>query len=287
MAMFGRLASAPAPTTRVGVIMRTAVAIALAALLAAPPAAAEGRLEGRYEIKLAGVTIGKAAILLDVFRDEYTAAGSAKLTGILRAFRKAHGTVAAHGKIVDGQPAPLTYSMTAETNKRPDEVRIAMVGRRVREFSAEPPVTTAPDRVPITDAHRRGVLDPLSAALMFVSGTGDVVRKEACERTLPVFDGRYRYEIELRFHSIENVSAKGYDGPAVICTASYRPIAGHRPSRTAARYSAPNDEIRVWLVPIAGTRALVPYRVTIGTTLGTLRVQAVVFNTATTAAKSQ
>ena len=276
--------------------MRTSGAIALATMLAAAtPAAAEGRLEGRYEIKIAGVTIGKAAVLLDVNRDGYAAAGSASVSGLMRVISKAHGTAAVRGQILEGQVVPLTYSMTAETEKRPDEVRIAMAGGMVREFSALPPVSPAPDRVPLTDTHRKGVLDPLSAALIIVPGSGEVLRKEACARTLPIFDGRYRYEIELSFNRIENVSgAKGYAGPAVVCNATYRPIAGHRPSRLSTKYATSNDDIRVWLVPVAATRALVPYRVTVGTLFGTLLFQAVVFNTlpieratATTAPKSQ
>jgi hypothetical protein len=262
-------------------MMRTSGAIALAAMLAAAtPAAAEGRLEGRYEIKLAGITIGKAAVLLNVNRDGYVAAGSASVTGIMRAISKAHGTAAVRGQILGDQVVPLTYSMTAETKKQPDQVRIAMAGGMVREFSALPPVLPAPDRVPLTDEHRKGVLDPLSAALIIVPGSSEVVSKEACTRTLPIFDGRYRFEIELSFSGIENVNAaRGYAGPAVVCNATYRPIAGHRPSRTATKYATSNDDIRVWLVPVAGTRALVPYRVTVGTLFGTLLFQAVVFNT--------
>jgi len=262
-------------------MIRTSSAIALAAVLAAAtPAMAEGRLEGRYEIKLAGVTIGKAAILLEVNRDAYVAAGSATVTGIMRAISKAHGTAAVRGQISGSQVVPLTYSMTAESEKRPDEVRMAMAGGMVREFSALPPVPPAADRVPLTEAHRKGVLDPLSAALIVVPGPGDVLSKEACARTLPVFDGRYRYEIELSFNRIENVSgAKGYAGPAVVCNATYRPIAGHRPSRLSTKYANSNEDIHVWLVPVAGTRALVPYRVTIGTLFGTLLFQAVMFNT--------
>jgi hypothetical protein len=230
-----------------------------------------------------------------VNRDGYAAAGSASVSGIMRAISKAHGTAAVRGQILEGQVVPLTYSMTAEAKKHPDEVRIAMAGGMVREFSALPPVLPAPDRVPLTEAHRKGVLDPLSAALIIVPGSGEVLSKEACARSLPIFDGRYRYEVELSFNRIENVSgAKGYAGPAVVCNATYRPIAGHRPSRLSTKYATSNDDIRVWLVPVAGTRALVPYRVTIGTLFGTLLFQAVVFNTlaieratATTAPKSQ
>jgi hypothetical protein len=259
-------------------ISSTTIAPALV-LIAMAPAAAAGKLEARYEIKLAGLTIGKAAILLEVNRDSYAAAGSASLTGVARMVASARGTAAVRGQISGAQIVPLTYSMTSESQKRPDTVRMAMAGGMVREVSAEPMPAPAPDRVPLTESHRKGVLDPLSAAMVIVGGTGDVLKPEVCARTQPIFDGRYRYEVELKFHKIENVSgAKGYAGPALVCDAIYRPIAGHRPVRVPTKYSNANEEIRVWLVPVAGTRALVPFRVTVGTVFGTLLLQASIFN---------
>lgn len=255
----------------------TAFALLLAATI---PAAADARLEGRYSISIAGLTIGTAAIVLDVRPDGYVAAGSAKLTGVMRAIATGQGTAAVRGSIVGGRLVPQSYSMTAESQKKTDEVRMAMANGLVRDFSAVPPLEPEPDRVPLTEAHRKGVLDPLSAALFIVPGTGNVLSPEACSRALPIFDGRYRYEVELTFVRIDKVSgAKGYAGPAVLCTATYRPIAGHRTSRLPTRYALGNDQIRVWLAPIAGTRALLPYRVTFGTVVGNVVLQATAFNT--------
>ena len=259
--------------------LRGAIAFALL-LAAAIPAAADTRLEGRYAVSIAGLTIATAAIVLDVRADGYVAAGSAKLTGVMRAFANGHGTAAVRGSIVGGRLVPQSYAMTAESQKKTDEVRMAMANGFVRDFSAVPPPEPEPDRVPLTEAHRRGVLDPLSAALLIVPGTSDVLGPEACNRTLAIFDGRYRSEIELRFVRIDKVSgAKGYTGPAVLCTAKYRPIAGHRPSMLPDRYARGTDPIRVWLAPIAGTRSLFPYRVSVGTILGVAVLQATAFNT--------
>lgn len=259
--------------------LRGAIAFALL-LAAAIPATADTRLEGRYTVSLAGITIGTAAIVLDVRSDSYVAAGSAKLTGVMRAFADGHGTAAVRGSIVGARLVPQSYAMTAESQKKTDEVRMSMANGTVRDFSAVPPLEPEEDRVPLTEAHRRGVLDPLSAALFIVPGTGDVLSPEACNRTLPIFDGRYRGEVELAFVRIEKVSgAKGYAGPAVLCTAKYRPIAGYRTSRMPDRYARGNDPIRVWLAPIAGTRSLFPYRASVGTILGTVVLQATAFNT--------
>jgi hypothetical protein len=261
-------------------MMLTRGVIALAAALAAWPAAADSKLEGRYDLSLAGIEVGKAAIVLEINRDSYSAAGSAQVTGIARIFTSSRGTAAARGKILGHQVVPHTYSMTAESKKRSDEVRIVMADGSVREYTAFPAVSPRPDRVPLTEAHRKDVLDPMSAALTIAPGTGEVMSPDVCKRTLPIFDGRYRYEVELKFLRIEHVSgARGYAGPALVCEATYRPIAGHRPLRKAAVSANGTDEVRVWLVPVAGTRALVPYRVTVGTTYGTFMLQATLLRT--------
>src|SRR5437016_4697548 len=86
-------------------------------------------------------------------------------------------------------------------------------------------------------------------------------RRAACCQRLPIFDGRQRFDIAMSFKRMERVQAeKGYDGPALVCTALYEPIAGHRPERYAIQYLRATRDIEVWFVPIAGTRMLVPYR---------------------------
>ena len=46
-----------------------------------------------------------------------------------------------------------------------------------------------------------------------------------------------RADIELAYKRMDQVHAdKGYAGPVVVCMALYRPIAGHRPERSAIKY---------------------------------------------------
>ena len=74
-------------------------------------------------------------------------------------------------------------------------------------------------------------------------------------------------------------SEKGYRGPAVVCSASYVPIAGHRPGRYVIRYLQETRDIEIWFAPIAGTRVLIPYRVSIPTLFGNAILQATQFET--------
>ena len=136
----------------------------------------------------------------------------------------------------------------------------------------------SPDRVPVTEAHRKGVTDPMSAAIIPVAGTGDVVTPDACKRKLAIFDGRQRADIDLVFKRMDQVHAdNGYSGPVVVCTVMYVPIAGHRPERAAIKYLIAQRDMEMWLAPIAGTRVLVPFRFSVPTPFGAGVLQATYF----------
>ena len=103
---------------------------------------------------------------------------------------------------------------------------------------------TTPTRVPITETSQRGVLDPMTASMVRMPGTGDLLVPEACQRTHEVFDGRLRYDMQFAFKRMERVkAAKGYSGPVVVCAVYFTPVAGlcsnandDQISRQAARH---------------------------------------------------
>ena len=90
-----------------------------------------------------------------------------------------------------------------------------------------------------------------------------------------MFDGRMRYDLQFAYKRMDKVKAdKGYDGPAVVCAVYFAPVAGYIPSRAAIKYLTKQRDMEVWLAPIAGTRVLVPFRVSIPTPIGTGVMQA-------------
>ena len=130
----------------------------------------------------------------------------------------------------------------------------------------------APDRVPLTPAHRQGVIDPISALLVPINGAYDVLAADVCQRTLPVFDGRRRYDLKLTFKRMDSVKAEsGYAGPAVVCGIAFQPHAGHRASSTLVKYLSEGRDIELWLAPVSGTRVLAPFRASVASMLGNLR----------------
>jgi hypothetical protein len=238
------------------------------------------RLEAEYAVTLAGIPIGRGNWIIELSDNQYTAAASGTTTGIVGFFTGGRGSVAARGTVNAGQPVPTSYGATLSYNRKIDDVRISLNGGNVTEYDAEPLVPPTPDRIPVTAADRRGVVDPMTSMLNRVTGKGDPVSSEACNRKVAVFDGRLRYDLHSEFKYMDNVKAnRGYEGPAVVCAVHFTPIAGYVPDRPVIRYLVTLRDAEVWLAPIEGTRVVVPFRFSMPTPLGTGLLEATEFVT--------
>jgi hypothetical protein len=140
---------------------------------------------------------------------------------------------------------------------------------------ASAPLPPGWDRVPVTQANRQRIVDPLTAMLFSAAAGGEGLSQDACRQTLPIFDGNHRYDLKLAFKRMDTVTAeKGYAGPVVVCSVSYEPIAGHRPSTPLVKYLSEGREIEIALAPVAGTGLLAPFRVSVVSMLANLVIDA-------------
>jgi hypothetical protein len=250
-------------------------------------ACAQGKLDATYTVTLSGVPIGNGSWTIDVEDGHFSAAASGATTGLLRILANGQGNSVAHGTVSNGQPIASTFASTITADKRSDEVRVWFSGGNLKEFIADPPTVPSPDRVPLTEAHRKGVADPMTASLIRVPGTGSTFVPEACKRTLAIFDGRMRYDLHLAFRRLDNVKAeKGYQGTVVVCSVYFFPLAGHVPDRSVIKYLVAQRDMEIWLAPVAGTRLMVPYRASIPTPIGLGVLQAIQFVSIPQAARS-
>jgi hypothetical protein len=251
-------------------------------LLALPHAAvAQGKLDAHYEATLAGIPVGKGTWTIDIADDQFSGAITGATAGLLKAFAAGSGTGAAQGRVVNGGLVPANYIATTVTPKKSEAVHIVLSGGNVKEYAIDPEPPVDPDRLPVTDAHRRGVFDPMTGAMLRVPGTGDPLTPEACRNGgAAVFDGRMRYDLKLDYKRMEMVKAeKGYQGPVVVCAMYFTPVAGYIPDRPVIKYLAAQRNIEIAFAPIAGTRILVPFRMMIPTPLGVAVLEATQFIT--------
>lgn len=240
----------------------------LAAILAGP-ASAQGKLEARYTATLAGIPIGEGTWVIDIGDSQYSAVANGQTSGLLRAFTGGHGSTTTRGTLQAGKPAVAAYAASIATSRKNDEIRLTVANGTVKDFSIDPPQDQDPERVPLTEAHQRGVVDPMTSSMVRMPGNADPLAPEACQQTAAVFDGRLRYDVKMAYKRMETVKAvKGYSGPVVVCAVYFTPIAGYIPSRAAIKYLTKERDIEVWFAPIAGTRVLVPFRAQAPTPVG-------------------
>jgi hypothetical protein len=264
------------------------ICIALAAagaLTAVLPGAAlaQGKLEAHYLVTLAGIPIGKGSWVIEVADGRYNAAASGVTTGLMHVLTHGEGTTAAHGTIVAGKVVTASYAATIKSRKMTDSVRLTLDKGDIKDFKVDPPPDDDHERVPVTEADRHGVLDPMTASLLATPGKGDPLTAKACQRTMAIFDGRMRYDLRLSFKRMDMVKAeKGYAGPVVVCAVYFSPVGGYVPSRGAIRYIAKLRDMEIWLAPIAGTRVLVPFLAQGPTPIGEAVMRATQFVTVAT-----
>jgi hypothetical protein len=251
--------------------------VSLALAVVATPAAAQVRLEARYAAKLAGITVGTGAWIVEISEDQFTAAATGRTTGLLRSIAGGEGSSAARGRITKaGLLVPSSYAATITTEKKTEELRISLQNGTIRDFSIEPAPPENPNRVPITEAHKRNVSDPMTSSLVRVGPNEEPVSEAACKNAVSVFDGRMRYDLQLHYLRTENVKAEksGYQGPVVVCQIVFVPVAGYVPARAAIKYLAARRDMEAWFAPLAGTRILAPFKVVVPTPLGTGTLEA-------------
>ena len=261
-------------------VFRSAIGVAavFTMVAATDPALAQGRLDARYTVSLAGVPVGKGAWVIDIADNQFTAAASGATSGLLRVFASGQGSGASRGFIVGGNPVPASFAASITTDKKTEEIRMTLSSGDVKEFVISPEMPPDPERVPVTDEHFHGVTDPMTGSLLRVPGTGNPLGPQACQRTTPIFDGRMRYNLQFAYKRMEQVKTdKGYEGLVVVCAVYFTPLAGYVPHRSAIKYLTSQRDMEVWLAPVASTRVLVPYRISIPTPIGAGVMQATQF----------
>jgi Protein of unknown function (DUF3108) len=261
-------------------ILATGSALALLMAALNDHAHAEGNLDASYTISFAGIRVGDIAATVVVGDSEYAISARGRAGGVMKVLVDGEASFTARGTIKDSHPAPTTFSSKIISNAETSDVTMVLDEGSVKEIAAAP--QPGADRVPLTQANRQGIVDPLTAMLFSAAAAGEGLSPEACRHTLPIFDGHHRYDLKLAFKRMDKVTAeKGYAGSVVVCSVGYEPIAGHRPSTPLVKYLSEGREMEIALAPLVGTRLLAPFRVRFVIMLATLVIEANQFEATT------
>ena len=256
-------------------IVATGCALALIAAALGGQAHTESNLDASYTISFARIRVGDITATVVFGPSEYAMSARGRAGGLMKALIDGEASFTTRGTITDGHPVPTNFTSKIVSNAQTSDVTMVLDEGSVKELAATP--LSSSGRVPVTEANRQGIVDPLTAMLFTAAATG-ALSQEACWRTLPIFDGHQRYDLKLAFKRIDKVTAdKGYAGPVVVCSLHYEPIVGHIASNALVKYLSEGREMEIALAPVAGTRLLAPFRLSVVSMLANLVIEANLF----------
>jgi len=245
------------------------VAVGLAWLLApAASAFADGwpaSVKASYQITFNGFNIGTLDFQSEAESESYTLVANTRLSVLLGAFTWDSET-RSFGMLTGKAPRPAAFSLDFKTNLKAGSLKIGFSDGAVTDVTQEPLVPPKPGTVPLREQHLKGVVDPLSAIMMLSRGSN----ANPCERRIPIFDGKERFDLILSRKGEVQVTEQqpsGQPGVAYVCRVRYQPIAGYKLDRET-EFMVASDAIEVALRPIPSANVFIPYQATIPTMAG-------------------
>jgi len=246
------------------------VLVILAVAFSAAPSAANTVRAG-YTTSLLGFTVARANLQLRLIDDNYSMQLGVEAAGLALIFSSFQGTAEVEGRLGTERAYPARFKVDATAGSDVYDISLAFSGTDVSSQAVLPPHKPYPDLVLVDTRSRRAVVDPLSA---FLAPTPSGPAQTVCNRRLPIYTGRERFDLQLSFARNETVRIDGGRPlQAIVCKARYFPIQGHRTERDEIQYMSRNEDVFAWFVPIEGAALMALYRVRVGTRIGAVIVQ--------------
>ena len=175
-----------------------------------------------YDFYLAGLPVAVAKLQARIDDERYNAVTALKTVGVVGFFFDTEMVSSVDGARIEGNALlPALFEMRWRTKEDGQNVRMLFSDDAPESVEASPPFKKKSYEVDPTN--QTGALDPMSAIVAaFLPGSVENV----CQRTLPVFDARKRFDV--RFTKRLREYEKG--GQQLIeCQGEYVRLAGFKP----------------------------------------------------------
>ncbi len=195
--------------------------------------------------------------------EAYRLAATMGTAGTTRRFYPADYKLISEGHLAGAQVKPRHYVSDSTSKHSARLVSLAYGADGMPRLTAEPPYDPQ-DLNDVTPSLQRNTQDPMSAMLMPVAAS-----QNPCARTIPVFDGKRRYDLKLAYEGEKKMTPRGLERSvtAIVCTIRYVAIAPAE-RRKFTDMLRRNDDMKVWLAPFDSGRVYMPVRFQLRTPLG-------------------
>jgi hypothetical protein len=197
-----------------------------------------------WQVYLGGFNLGNVGLKSSFNASGYSAVSKLKTAGVVNSFYEAVIDASSTGVVAGPALLPRKYNSNTVNEKQAQKVDLTYNASGIELF-ADPAYNV--NRFPVSEEQKRGTLDPLSGIVFALSGVSKSDSKP-CGDTVRVFDGRRRYDIELKYVGQDKLNSDGgYSGPAIKCTVVYKQLAGFKPNLNKGRTLPP---ITAWFASV-------------------------------------
>jgi hypothetical protein len=235
-------------------------------LSCAPVRAAESvssrTLDLTYDVYLGGLHIFTFDVDMAMQPDRYRVTAEGATHGIVGWLYGWQTRIAAEGLDRNGRIEPQRYDVESNWQGNQRTVQLAFAEEGRYDLQQTPPPEPDPDiEGELPESLPEGTVDPLSLG---IAASRALEQNGRCDQTVPVFDGRRRYDLTLTHIDEATLPPNEYSiyqGPAVRCSFSMKRISGFRRSWKSKRQ--PDDRSSaptIWVAPIREDLPPVPVR---------------------------
>ncbi|MFV0295402.1 MAG: DUF3108 domain-containing protein [Hyphomicrobiaceae bacterium] len=229
------------------------------------------QVEATYRIAFNGFNIGTFAFRAHMDGATYSVESEARLSALLGVL-KWHGASRSTGSLSGLKAIPSSYRFDFDGTGNTGSINMRFRHGDVTRVAVVPDKPDSADTVPLRSGHLKHVIDPLSAVLVM----SHAPRGNVCARTIPIFDGKQRFDLSfsyVRQQAISEQRPSGQPAVATVCRVNYLPIAGHRMTKET-QHMAKSTGIEVVMRPVPSAGVYVPYQITVPTVAGSATLTA-------------
>jgi hypothetical protein len=236
----------------------------------------------RYTMAMAGLPIGSAIMVLSPDGASTAVTISGKAGGPLEIGRMSASAVIGAGQVTAqsqsgsgkdastaslvsrGNPGNSVFSYAGSNSRGPGKIAMTLAAGRATTLDVAIPDSIQAVRVPVTDAHKTGVVDPLSVLAQVIQPGGTMKPENLCGKSYGIFTGQSRFNLTgsaLQEQAAIKGMPEGYK--ALSCKVTVTPVSGHRIDKGNAAQartstvvfasSASAARVVLWSVAVPGT----------------------------------
>src|SRR5687768_8915731 len=243
------------------------IGLAMTGLVGLSSAAAAAEVPARmvdltYDVYLGGLHIFAMDVDMTLQPDRYRVTAEGGTQGMVGWLYGWQTRLAAEGLDRDGRIAPQRYDVASNWQGSQRTVQLSFDEGGRYDLRQTPPPEPDPDiEGDLPETLPEGTIDPLSFA---VAASRALEENGRCDQTVPVFDGRRRYDLTLRHIDEATLPPSEYSiyhGPAVRCSFSMKRISGFRKSwSTKRQVDADASPPTIWVAAIREDLPPLPVR---------------------------